>query len=515
MITPPQNSRRPVRTRPVIRWSLILLACAACLGAEASPANAQTSVAPADPSNTRTNIGPLGMSAAPAAAEGDEPGFLTGILKRDTLLGDAGGLRTWLGRYGVSVTLTDVSDVLGNVSGGIDKGATYNALTTLTVQMDTQKAFGWEGGTINVSGLQIRGRSLSTFYLDNLQTVSGIAAQPTTRLWEIWYKQAFVDGAFDVKLGQQSIDQDFMVSLNSALYLNTMMGWPMVPSANLYAGGPAYPLSSLGVRFRAQPTSEITVLGGVFQDNPPGGPFDDDSQLRGSTRWGGNFNLRTGALFIAEVQYALNQPANGDLDDGRTSPGLPGTYKLGAWFDTASFPNQRYDTLGIPLASPDSNGIPGSTLRNASLYALADQMIWRPDPQGSRSLSVFARIMGAPSEQNLITFSVNAGVNLKAPLPGRDDDTFGIGFGIAQVSSAASGFDKDVNFYGTSPYPVPVRGTETFLEITYQIQVTPWLAVQPDFQYIYNPGGGIANPNNPALRVKNEAVLGVRTAVTF
>ena len=426
-----------------------------------------------------------------------------------------GGLRTFLGRYGVTLTLTDVNEVLGNTSGGLKQGATYDAATTLTLQMDTQKAFGWDGGTINVSGLQLRGRSLSQYYLDNLQTVSGISAAPTTRLWEIWYQQAFADGKYDVRLGQQSVDQEFMVSQGSALYLNTMMGWPMIPSADLYAGGPAFPLSSLGVRFRAQPISGVTVLAGVFQDNPPGGPFDDDSQLRGSTRWGGNFNLRTGALFIAEVQYTLNQPSNGDMDRGNGSAGLPGTYKLGAWFDTAAFPNQRYDTMGVPLASPASNGMPQMNQHNASLYAVVDQMVWRPSEDSPRSLSVFARAMGAPDDRNLISFSVNAGVNLKAPLPGRDDDTFGVGFGVAKVSSYAAGFDQDTNYYGTAPFPVPTRSTETFLEVTYQIQVTPWLQIQPDFQYIFNPGGGIANRDNPELRLKNEAVFGVRSSVTF
>jgi porin len=104
-----------------------------------------------------------------------------------------------------------------------------------------------------------------------------------------------------VKIGQQSLDQEFMTSQYSGLFLNTMMGWPMLPSADLYAGGPAYPLSSLGIRLRTQLGNGFTALGGVFQDNPQGGPFNADSQLLGSTRWGGNFNLRTGTLFIAEV----------------------------------------------------------------------------------------------------------------------------------------------------------------------------------------------------------------------
>jgi porin len=451
-------------------------------------------------------------SAAPVNADAGSPGFFTGIWRRDTLLGDAGGLRTALGRHGVTVQLTDVEEWLGNPTGGFQRGITYDALTTLTVQLDTLKAFGWEGGLANISGLQIRGRSLSQFYLGNLQTVSGIAATPTTRLWEVWYQQAFLGGKFDVKAGQQSLDQEFMASTGSALYLNTMMGWPMVPSADLYAGGPAYPLSSLGVRLRGY-VGPFTILGGVFQDNPPGGPFADDGQLRGSTRWGGNFNLRTGALFIAEVQYALNQPTNGEMDYGGRSPGLPGTYKLGFWFDTASFPDQRFDTTGLSLADPASNGVPGMLRRNFSFYGVMDQVIWQPDPQKSRALGVFIRAMGAPGDRNLINFSVNAGVNLKAPLPGRDDDTFGIGFGITTVSGAVSGLDRDTAAFGGGF--APVRSSETFIEVTYQAQVTPWLQVQPDFQFIHRPGAGASDPNNPVQRIKDEAVFGVRSNITF
>ena len=325
-----------------------------------------------------------------------------------------------------------------------------------------------------------------------------------------------LDGQYDVKMGMQSLDQDFIASKESAFYLNTMMGWPMVPSVDLYAGGPAYPLSSLGVRFKAKPTGDITVLGGVFQDNPPGGPFNNDSQLRGSTRWGGNFNLRTGALFIAEVQYAVNQPSNGDMDTGG-SPwnGLPGVYKLGAWFDTASFPNQVSDNMGVSLASPITTGMPRMNLYNASLYGLFDQTVWSAGSDGPQSIAVFARAMGAPNDRNLVSFSVNAGVNFHGMVPGRDADTLAVGGGLAQLSSAARAFNRDTNFYGTAPFATPTRNVEQFIEITYQIQVTPWLQIQPDFQYIFNPGGGIPNSNNPELRVKNEAVFGARTGITF
>ena len=74
-----------------------------------------------------------------------------------------------------------------------------------------------------------------------------------------------------------------------------MAGWPLLPSVDQYAGGPAYPLSSLGVRIKGEVAPHITGLLGVFNDNPPGGPFNDDSQTRGREASGTRFNLNTPA----------------------------------------------------------------------------------------------------------------------------------------------------------------------------------------------------------------------------
>jgi porin len=53
------------------------------------------------------------------------------------------------------------------------------------------------------------------------------------------------------------------------------------------------------------------------------------------------------------------------------------------------------------------------------------------------------------------------------------------------------------------------------LEATYLFQLTPWLQVQPDFQYVFNPGGGLPSLGAPGKRVGDAAVLGLRTTVTF
>ena len=144
---------------------------------------------------------------------------------------------------------------------------------------------------------------------------------------------------------------------------------------------------------------------------------------------------------------------------------------------------------------------------NYGIYAVADQTVWQSAADSSRNLNIFARIMGAPDTQNLIDFSFNGGVTLASPLPGRDNDQAGIDFGLGKVSSRAAGLDRDAG--------VTARGTEELIELTYQAQIIPWLAVQPDFQYIVHPGGGVADPDDPAHNLRNEFVAGVRAVTTF
>jgi len=409
------------------------------------------------------------------------------------VLGDIGGARTELGKYGISFSATDSENLLGNVTGGVRTGATMQGVLTLGVDVDTGKAFGLQGGTFHVTALQIHGRPLSATYLDNLNAANGNEGENATRLWELWYDQQFLDNKFDVKIGQQSIDNEFMGSTYSGLFVNTMAGWPLIPSDDLYGGGPAYPLSSLGVRLEAEPTGNTTILAGVFDDNPGGGSFFDDAQdLDGG---GTRFNLNTGALWIAEIQY------------GTKLGGLAGTYKLGGWFDSAGFPDQRFDTDGASLADISSNGNPKTDRGNYSLYGVVDQTVWQSKSDSSRNLNVFARIMGAPSAQNLVSFSFNGGVTLAAPLPGRDNDTAGIDFGLGKVSSRAADLDQDNG--------VKRRGTEELIELTYQAQLTPWLVLQPDLQYILTPGGGLADPDDPTHSLRNELVAGARAVATF
>ena len=451
------------------------------------------------------------LPAAGAPAPGPF-GFLTGISRSGYLLGDMWGLRDLLARYGMSLAVSETSEVLGNLTGGTRQGFEYDGLTQMALQLDTQQAFGWYGGTFRASALQIHGRDLSADNLSTLQTASGIEADPGARLWELWYQQKFLEeDRADVKIGQQSVDQEFIVSQNALIFVNTMFGWPMVPSADLPGGGPAYPLSALGVRLRARPTDLLTFLTGVFNGNPAPNTIGDPQQQNPS---GTSFPLNGGALVIGELQYAY--PALGSMVYSAGSNSLSGTYKIGFWYDSENFNDLQYDSTGLSLANPSSTGVALTHHGDYSIYGVVDQMIWRSSEpeEADRTANVFLRAMGTPQgDRNPVVFSVNAGLNFHEPIEHRDDDIFGVAIEYARVSGAAAALDQATAYY-TGAF-TPVRSGETVVEVTYQYQLTPAVILQPDFQYVFNPGAGLADPNTPNQQIKNEAVVGLRVNLTF
>lgn len=496
------------RLAPATVATVLMLAAA---GAASTSAHAQA--APADtpqakPAASADGSTPSTASTAPAdAAKSPQADAApTGLWDRAALFGDMGGMRTLLGNHGVAFSLQETSELFGNFSGGTKRGLAYDGATQAGLSVDMDKAVGLKGGQFFIDALQIHGHGITASHLSTLQSVSGVEAEPTTRLWELWYQQSFGD-AFDVKIGQQSLDQEFIVSQYANTFLNATFGWPVLAAADLPAGGPAYPLSSLGIRARYKVSDAVTVLGGVFDGNPAPG-IGDAQKLNGS---GTRFNLHNGAMFIGEVQYAIGQAPAGGMP--QPSSVLPGTYKLGFWYDNTRFADQREGTDGLSLADPASNGQPRMRHGNFSVYAVADQMIWRPSPDSPRSVGVFARVMGAPGDRNTVDFSANAGVVLKSPFAGRDNDSVGLALGYADVGSHASAFDRDMAS-GTTP-GYPVRTAETVVEATYQYQVAPWWLVQADFQYFLRPGGGAPNPSAGGARIGNEAVGGVRAVLTF
>ena len=124
----------------------------------------------------------------------------------------------------------------------------------------------------------------------------------------------------------------------------------------------------------------------------------------------------------------------------------------------------------------------------------------------------FARLSASPSDRNLIDYYADGGFVFSGFIPQRPDDNFGIAFAYANVSDRARAFDRDVAFVEAAA--LPVRSFEAMLEIYYKYQIVPGLLLQPDFQYIWNPGaGGLVQTNG--ARVENAVVGGLRISVNY
>lgn len=84
----------------------------------------------------------------------------------------------------------------------------------------------------------------------------------------------------------------------------------------------------------------------------------------------------------------------------------------------------------------------------------------------------------------------NLGMRIRGPLAGRLGDSLAIGWTHSRL---ASKWRSAQRVAGTA-----TANSEDAFEITWRIALTPWLALQPDIQYIRNPGG-TSGPSNARL----------------
>ena len=422
---------------------------------------------------------------------------------RDVLTGDWDGQRSGLEDSGILLGIDSIDETFGNVSGGTRIGAVYEGRLEVLATLNLDKLVQWDGATLAMNAYQIRGRGLSANDLgNNLMTASNIEATRATRLFHLYFEQALYDGKLSIRAGQIAADDEFFVSQSAANFLNATFGWPALMSSNLPSGGPAYPLATPGVRLSYAASDNLSFLAAAFNGDPAGAG-SGNPELRDAS--GTAFRFDDAAFLIGEASYATNQ----DKD----APGLPATYKLGAWLHTGTFADQRLDNSGRSLASPASSGIARRHRADGGLYAVIDQEVWRAPEVDNRTLDAFLRIGGDRPDRNLVTLYADSGLNFKGMITDRAADIFGVAFAVARIGSGARALDADaVQFSGLA---TPIRDVEAVAELTYRCQLTPWWSLQPDVQFIRHPGGGIALPSQPAKPIPDAVVLGLRSALLF
>ncbi len=132
---------------------------------------------------------------------------------------------------------------------------------------------------------------------------------------------------------------------------------------------------------------------------------------------------------------------------------LQGNYRFFGWTNTYKQPRI------------DGNG-------DSANWAIAFNM----DQNLTKDFGIFARVGKGNSAVNNITWSWSAGTNWKAPIPGRDEDVWGVAAGGVQGNKHTVNNDMEFHY-------------ESF----YQIKINNNFSIVPDLTYVSNP---LANNGN-------------------
>lgn len=416
-----------------------------------------------------------------------------------------------LANKGLNFGATYIADNIGNVSGGVSRGAIHFGRLDLSVDADLDKLVGWTGGRFYANGYVIYGRGLTRNYIYNLATISEIEALPDQRLYNAYFEQSLFNDRLNIRAGQQAADVEFFDSQTDDLFINGTFGWPAIKASNLPAGGPAPPIAVPGLRIKAALTDRITAFGAVFNGNPAA-PGDGDPQTRDNH--GLAFRVNDPPWLIGQVRFDY------DIDIGGRS--LAGNFTPGGWKHYGDFDSQRFTAEGLSLADPSGSGIPAKLHGNYGLFAVIEQVLYRPpgstDNTTSASIpgvTAFGRIAYSPPDRNLIDLYLDGGIGFVGFVPGRPLDRFGAAIAYMRISNTARNLDLDTQFF--SGVSSPVRSNETLIEMIYEAHIKPGWLIAPYFQYVFRPSGGIPNPNDPAgiSRIGDAAVFGVTTTIRY
>lgn len=429
----------------------------------------------------------LAVSASldPMPAKADCGVSETGIPDEVAFRLDVGGTRQALAKAGIQLSGTYYGESFGNW-GGFKQGVTYDGVLDMNLDADMKTLGLWKGLCFHMNAFQIHGRSITADNIGALMPVSNLEATDATRLDEMYLEQHLFGDKLAIKVGQLAADTEFILSEGGGWFLNGTWGWPSLAAADLPSGGPAYPLATPGVRVAVTPNDKASLLIGVYNGDPSHSCSSDDPQICNND--GLDFDLDSPPLLMVEGAYKYNQQR------------LAGQIKFGGWNHFGEFADQRFDSGGGLIAVTGNLGKPIDN--DWGLYGIIDQLVWRvPGSDDPKGVGVFARVVGAPQDQNLIDIYFDTGVTFTGMIPGRPDDGLAIGFAYTGISDQAHGFDVDLG------EPV-ARNYEALIEVCYTYQVKEGWTVQPDFQYIFQPGGNVAG-------VDDAAVLGARTSLSF
>ncbi|MDX2114037.1 MAG: carbohydrate porin [Planctomycetota bacterium] len=387
----------------------------------------------------------LAAAEAPAEAEPEAaPEWFGGkpLHEWSRLTGNWGGARDSLERVGVFFNGSYTMDWSAVFSGGVDRDSSYRHLLDVNLKLDFEKLVGLKGGTFFLDFYSTSGESLSRDVGD-FTLVSNIeTAEAEDQIAELWYEQRLFDDVLRIKFGKVEANSEFAFLNHGADFVNSGAAFP-----STFQGFPTYPEPATSLNVFVYPAHWLyagfgwydgATLDGFATGGRGPATFFSDSK---SSSWS----------FIGEMGVTAEEL--GFLRNARLALG-----GLGHTNEIAAYDGGTQDGA-------------------AQFYALAEALVWKrvaDDPDDKQGLAAVVRYCWADEEVTVAGNYLAGGVQLTGTFSGRESDTTGVFASWLDMSDAdGAGFDGD----------------EWVIEWFYKVQVTPWLSVKPDLQYVIDPSG--------------------------
>lgn len=438
----------------------------ACSAQGAEPATAQPAVVGTTQPAENAATQPCVPTAVPCPPE---PPFGR---KSKTATGDWFGLRPAMKDVGIETQFFYNNHFMSVMDGGLSTGGGKNSATIdWFVILDLEKMKLLDDADMLIQVRDGWGYSINPFTgtTKGMDVNDDADGKQDLYIDQLWYRQYLFDRKFALQVGyldfQTIVDRNAYANSEDKQFMNTALdNNPIVPTATI---------TTLGAAAYIQPVSWYTlILGAGNAQGPTHGAPDPWYEPDFDT----TFHDEAWFVGYIEHDFTLKIPSS-------RGP-LPGNYRFGMFYDPRPRPVFLY-----PSEYPDREG------DEWAFYTSCDQLVFRENSKDDQGLGVFFRYAYRPQEINRFSEFWSGGLSYAGLVPDRDKDVLGVAFGRLNSSH---NFRHRVN---------RDAGDETVYELYYAIQITPWLVVSPDIQYVDNPG---ANDT-----ISHATVGGVRVRVSF
>jgi porin len=386
-----------------------------------------------------------------------------------------------------------------NVSGGRKRAAVYYNDLLYGADFDLEKIAGLEGTVLHFS-LNSRfggfGQGVNDFTGSALGFLQGAGPSNVTRLNEFAIEQDLLEGKLQYVIGRTTLASYFGTSDLYCQFVSTTCSniGPFSWSAN--SNAPFWPISTWAGSVSIWPSKNVYLRAGVSESNP-------SQYLEGGFPWDGGWSTHGATGVFVPVELGYTTRAGEDR--------YPRKFDIGFYYDSSSFADFRYNTLGRKLAF--FGGTPAINGSQSVIYAQAQHTIWRPDPSRPQGLTPFSAVLFSTSGRALVKSFLQLGLVLRGTAASRPNDSIGLLFIHSRFNRHASGAVNDrIEAQGLSGR---VPNSEQIVEANYEVALARGIYLKAYSDYTFHPDQNLFSISNPDPRVRHAWAVGAQLSVRF